>query len=69
MSLEVDLQWIAAVRTAATWMRRTAKPLEQYPRLSKLDPLQRQQAQQFAAGILPWPSRWTQRLYGAAVAG
>jgi hypothetical protein len=60
---------IAAVRTAATWMRKSHKPIEEYPKLSKLDPQMRQQAVQFAAGILPWPAKWTARLYNLAVNG
>ena len=60
---------ISAVRTAATWMRKSAKPLEQYPKYGSLSSSQRQEAQQFAVGMLPWPSRWTERLYTIATAG
>lgn len=64
-----EMSDIAAIRTAATWMRKTAKPIEQYPRLSQLDDRARTEAVHFAAGILPWPARWTKRLYEAATAG
>ena len=60
---------ISAVRTAATWMRKNGRPLEQYPKYSKLTDRQRAEANQFAVGILPWPSRWTLRLYQLATAG
>ena len=62
-----EMDRIGAIRTAATWMRQTGKPLEQYPRKSILDERMRQEAIHFATGILPWPSRWTKRLYGRAV--
>jgi hypothetical protein len=64
-----ELEQIGAIRTAATWMRKTAKPIDQYPRRDRLDETMRTQAQQFAAGMLPWPSRWTIRLYNIAVSG
>ncbi|HEV2175255.1 MAG TPA: hypothetical protein VGR71_16900 [Nitrospira sp.] len=60
---------ISEIRSAATWMRKSAKPLDQYPKRDKLDERMRIEAQQFAAGILPWPARWTVRLYGLATAG
>lgn len=64
-----EMERISAIRTAATWMRKTSKPLDQYPKRDKLDGAMRQQSEQFACGILPWPSRWTQRLYELATAG
>lgn len=67
--MAVDMAHISTIRTAATWMRNNAKPLEQYPKLSSLSSAQRSEAQQFAVGILPWPSRWTPRLYALATAG
>lgn len=69
LSSEDELRRISAVRTAATWMRKSGKPIEEYPKLQKLDPLQRQQTVQFASGILPWPARWTRRLFEAATRG
>lgn len=64
-----EMERISAIRTAATWMRKTAKPIEQYPKREKLDERMRTEAQQFACGILPWPSKWTKRLYELATAG
>ena len=66
---EREMPEIAAIRTAATWMRRTAKPIDEYPKRSQLDERARTEAVQFAAGILPWPARWTKRLYELATAG
>lgn len=67
--MEKDMAHISAVRTAATWMRRSSSPLERYPKLSTLTSAQRTEALQFASGILPWPSRWTVKLYSLATAG
>jgi hypothetical protein len=64
-----SIEHISAVRTAATWMRKKALPLERYPRYAQLSSTQRQEAQHFAVGILPWPSKWTIRLYEVATAG
>lgn len=63
-----DMERIAAIRTAATWLRKTSKTLDEYPKRGRLDTRMRTEATQFAAGILPWPSRWTKRLYELAVA-
>lgn len=65
----MDMSEISAVRTAATWLKKTGKPLTQYPKYDKLTERQRTEAQQFACGILPWPARWTLRLYHLATAG
>lgn len=65
----MEMSEISAIRSAATWMRRTGKTIEQYPKRDKLTERQRTEASQFACGILPWPSRWTQRLYQLATAG
>ncbi len=64
-----ELERIGQIRTAATWLRRTSRPLSEYPKLTNLDDAMRREAQHFAAGILPWPSKWTLRLYRAATAG
>lgn len=64
-----ELERISAIRTAATWMRRTSRQLDAYPKLSQLDVRMRTEVQQFACGILPWPARWTVSIYRLAVNG
>lgn len=64
-----EIERIGAIRTAATWLRKTSRPIDQYPKRDKLDDVMRSQAQQFANGRLPWPAKWTKRLYEAAIAG
>lgn len=64
-----EMEHISKVRTAATWMRQTGKPIDQYPKRDALDPAARREAEHFACGILPWPSRWTKRIYELATAG
>jgi hypothetical protein len=64
-----DLQRIGAIRTAATWLRKTSRRLDDYPKRDQLDAKMRWEAEQFATGLLPWPSRWTVSLYTAASAG
>lgn len=64
-----ELKRISAVRTAATWMRSSGKPLSQYPKRDRLSDKMRHDAEMFAAGLYPWPSRWTVRLFEAATRG
>lgn len=65
----LDLDRIEAIRLAFTWLRRTGKDLDSYPRKAGLDDQMRQEAVQFAAGTLPRPAEWTPRLYHLAVDG
>jgi hypothetical protein len=64
-----ELERIGAIRTAATWLRKTSQSIDKYPKRDRLDSTMRTQAQQFANGRLPWPHRWTVRLYELAVQG
>lgn len=64
-----EMLQVSSVRTAATWLRKTGRTIDEYPRREHLDSRMRQEAQQFACGILPWPSRWTIKLYELATAG
>lgn len=61
-----EMASLVRVRTAFTWLRTTSKPLSQYPKLSQLSETERDDAQKFASGIYPLPSRWTLRLYHLA---
>ena len=64
-----ELERIGAIRTAATWLRKTSKQIDEYPKRNQLDAKMRWEAQQFANGRLPWLSRWTVTLYNIATAG
>lgn len=64
-----EMERISRIRTAATWLRKTSKPFRDYPRRTQLDSRMQFEAEQLACGRFPWPSRWTVRLYHAAVDG
>lgn len=64
-----ELQRIGRIRSAATWLKSTSRTIDEYPKRDQLDTNMRSQAQMFANGRLPWPARWTIRLYHAAVDG
>lgn len=64
-----DMERISAVRSAATWLRKTSRTIDEYPKRDRLDSQMRSQALLFACGRLPWPARWTKRLFEAATAG
>lgn len=57
---------ISRIRTCQSWLRKTSKSINDYPRRAQLSERERTEAQQFAAGILPRPARWTIRLYQLA---
>lgn len=61
-----ELASLTRVRTAFVWLRRTSKPISQYPKLSSLSEAERDDATKFASGIYPTPSRWTLKLYHLA---
>jgi hypothetical protein len=69
MANEELLASMTRIRTCASWLKRTGKPIDEYPRLGKLSGTERWEAQQFACGQLPWPHKWTVRLYRIATAG
>jgi hypothetical protein len=60
------MEEISRVRTAATWMRRTSKPISQYPKVGKLSTRERSDAEHFATGRYPWPCRWTRTFFDLA---
>lgn len=64
-----ELLSIGRVRSLATWLRKSSKTAEQYPRIGKLSSSEVADAKAFACGIYPWPHRWTKRLFNYAKSG
>lgn len=61
-----QLKSIGRIRTCQAWLRRTSKPISEYPRRTEMSEREMTEARQFASGILPRPDRWTIRLYSLA---
>lgn len=64
-----ELASLTRIRSAHSWMRRSGKPLSEYPKRAAMTEREQLEAQQFAAGILPTPARWTLHLYELATKG
>ncbi len=69
MTKDPELEEIGRVRTLATWLRKTSKTTEEYPKIAKLTQREIEDAKRFAVGFYPWPSKWTVRLYHLAKDG
>lgn len=67
--LTPEMASLSRIRSAATWVRRNAKRIDDYPKLSQMSPTEITDAERFATGIYPWPHKWTLRLYAIAKAG
>jgi hypothetical protein len=65
----MDLEQVKRIRTMATWLRRSSRTAEQYPKRDQLSGTEIFDAKQFASGVYPWPSRWTIRLTRLAKEG
>lgn len=66
---DTELDSIGRVRSLAQWLRRTSQPAEKYPKRSAMTAAEIEAAKRFAAGMYPWPRRWTKRLYHLAMDG
>jgi hypothetical protein len=64
-----ELEVISRVRSLATWLRKTGEEAAKYPKLEGMSSQEIRDAQRFAVGFYPWPSKWTVRLYHIAKDG
>jgi hypothetical protein len=64
-----EMESLSRVRTMATWLRKTGKHPDTYPKLATLTVRERFDASAFARGTYPWPARWTKSLVEIARGG
>lgn len=63
---EISMEAISRVRSAFAWMRKTGKPIAQYPKRGRMTERETFDATAFATGNYPTPTKWTRRLFELA---